>query len=97
MILGDKVVEERLHGRAPHWLELQGPEHPQGRFQGRGIEPKRSQDFLPVRGAPGRGVAMHLPRGRQLQAPSPLQLQEESPADHIAGSAISLPPPPRLA
>ena len=97
MILGDEVVEERLLGCAPHLLKCQGPERSQGRFQGSGIEPKRSQDFLPVRGAPGRGVAMHLPRGRQLQAPRPLQLQEESPADHIAGSAISLPPPPRLA
>src|ERR1017187_2077237 len=97
MILGDKVVEERLLGRAPHWLKLQGPERPQGRFQGRGIEPKRSQDFLPVRGAPGRGVAMHLPRGRQFQAPSPLQLQEESPADHIAECTVGLLPPPGFA
>src|SRR5208283_3385253 len=44
-----------------------------------------------------RGVAMHLPRGRQLQAPSPLQLQEESPADHVAECAIGLLPPPGFA
>src|ERR1035441_2952422 len=97
MILGDEVVEERLLRRAPHLLELQGPEHPQGRFQGRGIEQQRSQGFLPVRGAPGHGVAMHLPRGRQLQAPRPLQLQEESAAHHVAPCAVGLLPAPRLA
>jgi hypothetical protein len=40
---------------------------------------------------------MHLPRGRQLQAPRPLQLQEESPADHIAECAVGLLPPPGFA
>jgi hypothetical protein len=46
--------------------------------------------------APSGRVAVDMTCGRQFQAPGPLELQEQSSADHIAHCAVGLLPPPRF-
>ena len=91
VVVAQQLGKEGFVLGAPHQLDRQRPQRGHGTRDRRGVVRRASGHSAVRDGVVGR----RPPFGRQFDLSSPMQRQHQAAADHVAGLAVGLHPPPR--